>query len=434
MATNYWQQKIHLDWNKDGIKSISNKLKHDEIETLSNNRKRAKAIIAICARIGDRLQSIEVPFGYSNIYWKDDEFVSIGRLCPNISSITFDDNPPDEGQYCTDSIRFDSFQCLKELHFPPRTCINSSVLNSIPKSIEILTGVNGDSGRFFERIEDFCNFFRDHPALIEIEADHLYSADGGVANIFPIIAEFCPRLKKINLIDCQFTFDGIECLEGMKVLKLDCTDRSLQLSDDQMIQICNRNPGLEEIDLNWHHIPMTIRAFESISGLKKLRDLFAVGWIGVELSSDEQQRIVQKLLTNSGASLQHLCLFEIWFLTTRTIEMMAELCPVLRNVKLSITSESATPESIRYLIDRIVGRPEWNPNRDKLQLRLWVKCGHREGAEAAFAPFEALNHQLKLSFRIEFCNRFNRLIRCNFLVLSASSLPVLLYSILCIGI
>ena len=62
------------------------------------------------------------------------------------------------------------------------------------------------------------------------------------ANIFPIISQFCPRLKKIILIDCSFSFDGIECLEGMKVLKLDNIDPNLKLTDDQMIEICNRNP------------------------------------------------------------------------------------------------------------------------------------------------------------------------------------------------
>ena len=217
MATNYWQQKIHLDWN-DGIKSMSNKRKHDAIESVSSKRKRAKAIIAICARIGDRLKSMNLSL--LEIDWKSDEFMSIGRLCPNISSIIFDDNP--KWQSFPAAIQFDSFKCLKELHFPPITRINSSILNSIPQSIEILTGVRGDpyNGHFFERIEDFANFFRNHPALIEIQADCLNSAEDAMANIFPIIAEFCPRLKKISLHPCHFTFDGIERLEGMKVLKL----------------------------------------------------------------------------------------------------------------------------------------------------------------------------------------------------------------------
>ena len=32
-ATNYWKQKTHLDWNKDGIKSMTNKRKHDATES-----------------------------------------------------------------------------------------------------------------------------------------------------------------------------------------------------------------------------------------------------------------------------------------------------------------------------------------------------------------------------------------------------------------
>ena len=375
MATNYWKQKIHLDWNKDGIKSMSNK------------RKRADTIIAICSRIGDRLKSMNLSF--LEIDWKDDEFVSIGRLCPNISSITFDDNPP-ISQCCPATIRFESFKCLKELRFPPKVNINSSILNSIPQSIEILIGVDGSGDNIFAKSEDFVNFFRNHPSLIEIEAQYLRSKGNGLANIFPIISQFCPRLKKINLYKCSFTLDGIECLEGMKVLKLLSTDSSLKLSDEQMIEICNRNPDLEVIDIYPHVSALTIRSFESISELKKLRELNAVGWNGDELSSDEQQRIVQKVTINSGASLESLELPYRWFLTTSTIEKIAEMCPVLRSVSLFVTPESATPESIRYLIDRIFKRPKWMSNKDELEMCVWVKRGDGKGAEAAFAPFKAL--------------------------------------------
>ena len=121
-------------------------------------------------------------------------------------------------------------------------------------------------------------------------------------------------------------------------------------------------------------VPLTIRAFESISGLKKLRKLNAEKWRIDELSSEEQQRLVQKLVINSGASLQRLFLPYRWFLTTSTIEKMAESCPILRTVRLSITPQSATPESIRYLIDRIVERPQWNSNRDKLKIYVRVGC------------------------------------------------------------
>ena len=158
-----------------------------------------------------------------------------------------------------------------------------------------------------------------------------------------------------------------------------------------MIAVCNRNPDLETIDLSYHVSALTIHAFESICGLKKLRELNALYWNGDGLSSDDQQRIMQKLLMNSGASLRYLWLPFRWFLTTRTIEKMAELCPVLRNVSLSVSSKSATPESIRYLINRIVERPQWNPNTDKLKLCVYVKCGYGEEAEAAFAPFKALS-------------------------------------------
>ena len=137
MATNYWKQKVHLDWNKDGIKSINNTRNRDSV---NNKRKRAKMTVAICARIGDRLKSMNLSL--LEIDWKDDEFVSIGRLCPNISSITFEDKPS-KWHYFPAQISFDSFHRLKELHFPPRTEINSSILNSIPQSIEILTGVRG---------------------------------------------------------------------------------------------------------------------------------------------------------------------------------------------------------------------------------------------------------------------------------------------------
>ena len=57
---------------------------------MSNERKRANAIIAICARIGDQFK-INESITFEEIDWKGDDFVSIGRLCPNISSITFDD-------------------------------------------------------------------------------------------------------------------------------------------------------------------------------------------------------------------------------------------------------------------------------------------------------------------------------------------------------
>ena len=70
----------------------------------------------------------------------------------------------------------------------------------------------------------------------------------------------------------------------------------------KMIEICNRNPDLELIDLSSHDSDLTIRSFESICGLKKLRELNAEKWRNDELSSDEKQRIVQKLIINSCAS------------------------------------------------------------------------------------------------------------------------------------
>lgn len=69
--------KVHLDWNDD-IKSISNKRKLDSMKPISRNRKRPKAIVAICSRIGSRLKSMKLSL--LNIDWKDDEFTSIGRL------------------------------------------------------------------------------------------------------------------------------------------------------------------------------------------------------------------------------------------------------------------------------------------------------------------------------------------------------------------
>ena len=101
-------------------------------------------MIAICSRIGDRLKSMNL--SVSEIDWKGDEFVSIGRLCPNIFSITFDDIPP-ELEYCPFSIRFDSFDHLKELRFPSNIRCTSihRCLNSIPQSIEILAGVRGQA-------------------------------------------------------------------------------------------------------------------------------------------------------------------------------------------------------------------------------------------------------------------------------------------------
>ena len=91
---------------------------------------------------------------------------------------------------------------------------------------------------------------------------------------------------------------------------------------------------------------------------------------GDELSSDQKERIVQKLLKNSGASLEKVRLPSHWFLTTRTIKMMAEMCPILRRMFIYGSHRVQPPESIRYLIDRIVERPQWNPNRDKLELML----------------------------------------------------------------
>ena len=126
--------------------------------------------------------------------------------------------------------------------------MHSSILNSIPQSIEILIGVRGDrsANNFFAKNEDFCNFFRNHSELIEIEAEYLNSTNGVMANIFPIISQFCPRLKKVELYKCSFSLNGIEYLEGMKVIKLESTDEYLNLTDEQMIEIVDQNPDLEE--------------------------------------------------------------------------------------------------------------------------------------------------------------------------------------------
>ena len=109
---------------------------------------------------------------------------------------------------------------------------------------------------FFERSEDFVNFFFRNHSEIDGKLKHNICLQQTMFRriFFQSLLNFVPDSKKIDLMDCPFTFDGIECFgryESVEALRALIGIR-LNLSDEQMVEICNRNPDLEMIDLNPH--------------------------------------------------------------------------------------------------------------------------------------------------------------------------------------
>lgn len=206
---------------------------------------RSECVLALCAKIGAQLNSFQISL--SSVHFGA-SFSSIASLCPNILSIITTDDLP-----CTlADISFDAFLSLRELRLSSRVKITSALLDSVPASIEILTGVRGDFG-FFEKSEQLADFFRAHSRLKEVELQGLLSRDRSLVRIFDTIALCCPMLKRIHLRLCPIALEGIELLSDLKVIKIQSTSGSLRLSDEQVRAVCERSPRLEVMDFAMHH-------------------------------------------------------------------------------------------------------------------------------------------------------------------------------------
>lgn len=221
----YWSRQNEFDASKlrslmpvrrSLVARLFHRLIHDSQSDMN-------ALVLIIKRIGTNLKSLRLPLDWN----QERSLASIAQYCPTLEEIRFYNWKNDFRVFGFWGF-FRDFHHLKILRVPVSPYI-VSILRCAPASLEIIEakGWLHEESQRFESPDEFLEFFRTHLSLTEVRLSGIFIRNHSKARIFPIIAEHCQRLKKLELIKCDMAIRGLTLLEAMIELTVEGTGELL---------------------------------------------------------------------------------------------------------------------------------------------------------------------------------------------------------------
>jgi len=221
-------------------------------------------LLAVCSRIGDSLRQLVLA---SNIFPKKESFDLVVEHCPNIETLHLD------GCYLTSrDLRFNGMKWLKRLYLCSfyADCMQQL---SIPPCVQVFgtLRIGHDDEEQAIPTEQFADFLREHPNLIELDVDRVEEAyeSSMPFDVFAVIATNGPQLRRLSVQGHKLVFDGIAQLASIKELKIVDTP----LTDEHVVSFCCANPGLQSFSYFSRLWSLTRASFDALGALRNFTRL-----------------------------------------------------------------------------------------------------------------------------------------------------------------